>query len=176
MWHAQDGWQQGNQDHIASITISPPVQPPVGKAHLTLEVYCPPYKAPSHGSVWYKGVEYRDSTSPGAIEGKRKTWRVGGKDLPIARSGDIRSVRIRSFAFQNLTKGTFVANFMFFLLRIRWMHNCGLAACFSNDFRATCLAPQIRRRKEQFYHLMFPDFVILLLVFSHLNSRFGTAL
>ena len=33
-----------------------------GTAHLNLEVYCPPYKAPEHGSVWYKGKEYRDWT------------------------------------------------------------------------------------------------------------------
>lgn len=29
---------------------------------MNLEVYCPPYKAPEHGSVWYQGKEYRDWT------------------------------------------------------------------------------------------------------------------
>ena len=32
--------------------------------HLGLEVFCPPYKAPDHGSVWYKGKRYTDVTAP----------------------------------------------------------------------------------------------------------------
>jgi len=51
-------------------------------------VYCPPYKAPAHGSVWYKGSEYRDTTLHANIT-NRKVWKVEDKALPIAQYGDI---------------------------------------------------------------------------------------
>ncbi len=95
VWHGKPGWETGNQDKIASITISPPCGvmpgypcPPEPRANLWVEVYCPPYRAPAHGSVWYAGKEFKDSTSP--PQPARKMWRVAGKKLPIAQEGDIK--------------------------------------------------------------------------------------
>ena len=55
----------------ASVRIDGPVCGGVGqprcdeaRTHLGLEVFCPPYKAPDHGSVWYKGKRYTDVTAP----------------------------------------------------------------------------------------------------------------
>lgn len=110
VWSAPPGWEDGSADKQMSITIDTPcgVSPNYpchreGEAHLELEVYCPPYMAPEHGSVWYRGKQYRDATL-GAnttnrnnldLGGKllavstRKTWAVGDKILPIAQYGDI---------------------------------------------------------------------------------------
>jgi len=95
VWSAPAGWEDGRADSQFSITIDTPcgVSPDYpcrreGSADLNLEVYCPPYKAPEHGSVWYNGNEYRDATL-GANITNRKVWKVGGKTLPIAQYGDI---------------------------------------------------------------------------------------
>jgi len=95
VWSAPPGWEDGRADKQFSITIDTPcgVSPDYpcrrkGSAHLNLEVYCPPYKAPAHGSVWYDGKEYRDATL-GANITNRRVWKVEGKSLPIAQFGDI---------------------------------------------------------------------------------------
>jgi hypothetical protein len=95
VWHAKPGWEDGNQDKIASITVTPPCGvfpgfpcPARPRANLWVEVYCPPYKAPAHGSVWHAGKEYKDATSP--PQPARKVWAVAGKKLPIAQNGDLR--------------------------------------------------------------------------------------
>ena len=58
-----------------------------------MQVFCPPYQAPANGFVWYRGRKYTNST-PGADMAdlgptSRRVWDVGGKELPIARQGDI---------------------------------------------------------------------------------------
>ena len=88
----RDDWPSGSQDSVASIVIGPPSQ---GKAeaHLSLEVFCPPYKAPLHGSVEYEGKRYRTSTAQGVDGGssaaERKFWDLDGRRMPIAQDGDI---------------------------------------------------------------------------------------
>lgn len=118
VWSAPAGWEGGSADKQMSITIDTPcgVSPSYpcqrdGEAHLQLEVYCPPYRAPEHGSVWYQGKQYRDATLGANTTNRhnldlgdkllaissRKTWKVGEKILPIAQYGDIpagRQVRI----------------------------------------------------------------------------------
>jgi hypothetical protein len=57
------------ETHFASIRVDDypcggPGKPSChGKAHLKFDVFCPPYDAPDHGSVWYKGTEYFEATS-----------------------------------------------------------------------------------------------------------------
>eukprot|EP00802_Teleaulax_amphioxeia_P002871 Tamp_02874.p1 GENE.Tamp_02874~~Tamp_02874.p1 ORF type:complete len:1056 (-),score=213.28 Tamp_02874:472-3639(-) len=103
VWSAPPGWEDGRADGQFSITVDTPCGVSAdypcqreGSAHLNLEVYCPPYTAPEHGSVWYQGNEYRDATL-GANLTAHKVWEVAGKALPIAQYGDIpagRQVRI----------------------------------------------------------------------------------
>eukprot|EP00960_Hanusia_phi_P031974 749591-Hanusia_phi.AAC.2 len=52
-----------------------------------IDVFCPPYVAPDHGSVWYKGRQFNDSTS--VVPTSRQSIRVGSKMLPVAEQGDI---------------------------------------------------------------------------------------
>lgn len=57
-----------------------------GKSHLKLDVFCPPYEAPDHGSVWYRGKEYFEATST-APESRTMIHLPVGGDCP-AGSGD----------------------------------------------------------------------------------------
>lgn len=55
---------------------------PHAEAHLKVEVFCPPYKAPAHGAVWYKDKRYRTVTSAAAREDKdRKKVNLFGKEV-----------------------------------------------------------------------------------------------
>lgn len=95
-WQAPEGWQDGRADDRFSITVQPKcgVTPgfpcPHAEAHLKVEVFCPPYKAPAHGAVWYKDKRYRTVTSAAAREDKdRKKVNLFGKEVAIAEDGDI---------------------------------------------------------------------------------------
>jgi hypothetical protein len=57
-----------------------------GKAHLKLDVFCPPYEAPEHGSVWYKGREYLEATST-APESRSMIHLPVGGDCPSGSRG-----------------------------------------------------------------------------------------
>ena len=58
-----------------------------------MQVFCPPYQAPANGFVWYRGRKYTNSTLGAHMNDvgprSRRVWDVGGKELPIARQGDI---------------------------------------------------------------------------------------
>uniref|UniRef100_A0A7S0HCB7 Sushi domain-containing protein n=1 Tax=Hanusia phi TaxID=3032 RepID=A0A7S0HCB7_9CRYP len=93
VYSAPNGWEDGSAQGIMSIRVGTPCglfdsypceQKP--KVHLTVEVFCPPYKAPTHGSVWYNGTRYWTVTSK---EKEHKTWKMGGQEVPIAQDGDI---------------------------------------------------------------------------------------
>jgi len=75
---------KGAETHFASIRVDQyacggPGQPPCeGKAHLKLDVFCPPYVAPAHGSVWYKGKEHFEATSTAPASRQKIRLPVGG--------------------------------------------------------------------------------------------------
>lgn len=65
------------------------------KANFHLEVFCPPYIAPNHGWVEYKGVRHSDATAhtPAA----REFFDIKGNKLPIAQvSGHSHGSSLRS--------------------------------------------------------------------------------
>ena len=76
------------ETHFASIRVDDyacggPGKPPCqGKAHLKLDVYCPPYIAPEHGSVWYKGKEFYEATSTAPASREMIKLPVGGDCAP----------------------------------------------------------------------------------------------
>ena len=92
-----------SDEPIASIRLAPPAcggagQAPCGaSADLRLDVFCPPYVAPDHGRVWYKGVAHRDATAIAPAE--REEFKVpcasgskgctGWRAMPVAAVGDI---------------------------------------------------------------------------------------
>ena len=82
----------GEETRFASIrvdeTCGGPAGPPCqGKAHLELQVYCPPYVAPSHGSVWYKGKEFFEATAPAPASRSIISLPVGGDSKIKCPSG-----------------------------------------------------------------------------------------
>lgn len=96
-WFSYDYPKSGTGEISASMRIDAvqptgcdgtPCNPPKAKAHLKIDVYCPPYVAPDHGSVWYKGVEHREVTAVTPFD--REFFNIGGgKKLPVAQEGDI---------------------------------------------------------------------------------------
>jgi hypothetical protein len=73
------------ETHFASIRVdgypcgSPGTPACQGKAHLKLDVFCPPYVAPAHGSVWYKGKEHFEATATAPASREMIHLPVGGK-------------------------------------------------------------------------------------------------
>eukprot|EP00960_Hanusia_phi_P003607 107001-Hanusia_phi.AAC.3 len=97
------GYFDMSNDHFASVNLKPTacsgaaMSPSCGTSsfacsahlHLHVEVFCPPYKAPEHGSVTYRGKEYRDHT--GSEASGRQYLTINGHRYPLAASGDIPS-------------------------------------------------------------------------------------
>ncbi|EKX43963.1 hypothetical protein GUITHDRAFT_110070 [Guillardia theta CCMP2712] len=93
-WYAYDPMEEisGKETRFAGIHIEAPSCgcpgcPCDAEAHLKIDVFCPPYIAPDHGSVWYKGRQFNDSTSE--VPTSRRSIRIGSKTLPVAQKGDI---------------------------------------------------------------------------------------
>ena len=55
---------------------------------MKLDVYCPPYEAPDHGSVWYKGKEYLEATSTAPASRSMIHLPVGGDCSGAGAVGD----------------------------------------------------------------------------------------
>ena len=84
-WQAPDGWEGGRDEGRAVIRLDPvcgaaaPCPPATARARLHVEVFCPPYAPPAHGSVWYRG---RRLSRPAAEQVRRH-----GAALWMARGG-----------------------------------------------------------------------------------------
>ncbi|EKX47356.1 hypothetical protein GUITHDRAFT_137535 [Guillardia theta CCMP2712] len=97
------GYFDMSNDHFASVNLKPSacssgaMSPSCGTSsfacsahlHLHVEVFCPPYTAPEHGSVTYRGKEYRSHT--GSEEAGRHYLTINGHRYPLAAAGDIPS-------------------------------------------------------------------------------------